>query len=183
MSWTSLVQAEWPEEFKRDFNIITCELSCATLLFSLVILKPSGTFEFDPSNRYIRKSSNEILAVQDRFPNRFNRGPRRPDPCHTQPVRNSTDILYYFLFVNNYLKERKKIILSMNAASVNLFIYKVNWKLLYSLKSFKCIALTKHFSVLFLLGYGFSSCVPLVLFFLLGWFLRCEVSGCTAVVS
>ena len=45
----------------------------------------------EPSNRSIKslykKSSNEILAVQDRFPNRFNRGPWCPDPCHTQPVR------------------------------------------------------------------------------------------------
>ena len=37
--------AEWPVEFKRDFNIITRELSHATLLFSLVIIEPSGTFE------------------------------------------------------------------------------------------------------------------------------------------
>ena len=43
-----------------------------------------GNLRIDPSNRYIRKGSSEILAVQDRFPNRFNRGPRRPDPCYTQ---------------------------------------------------------------------------------------------------
>ena len=45
MSQTSLVQAEWPVEFKRDFNIIKRELSRATLLFSLVFIEPSGTFD------------------------------------------------------------------------------------------------------------------------------------------
>ena len=45
MSRTSLVQEEWPVEFKRDFNIITRELSRATLLFSQVIIEPSETFE------------------------------------------------------------------------------------------------------------------------------------------
>ena len=40
MSRSSLVQAEQPVEFKRDFNIITRELSRATLLFSLVIIEP-----------------------------------------------------------------------------------------------------------------------------------------------
>ena len=44
-SRTSLVLAEWFVEFKHDFNIITRELSRATLLFSLVIIEPSGTFE------------------------------------------------------------------------------------------------------------------------------------------
>ena len=33
MSRTSLVQAEWPVAFKRDFNIITRELSRVALLF------------------------------------------------------------------------------------------------------------------------------------------------------
>ena len=39
------LRAERPVEFKRDFHIITHELSHATLLFSLVITEPSGTFE------------------------------------------------------------------------------------------------------------------------------------------
>ena len=87
MSWTSLVQAEWPVESKRDFNIITC--------YTTVFTGDHWAFRnlwIDPSNHYIRKPSSEILAVQDRFPNRFNRGPRCPDPCHTQPVSNSTDM-------------------------------------------------------------------------------------------
>ena len=42
MSWASLVRAEWPVEFKRDFNIITRELSRAALLFSLVIIELSN---------------------------------------------------------------------------------------------------------------------------------------------
>ena len=45
MSRTSLVQVEWPVEFKCDFNIIIREVLRATLLFSLVIIEPSGTFE------------------------------------------------------------------------------------------------------------------------------------------
>ena len=36
----------------------------------------------DPSNCYISNPSSEILAVQDRFPDRFNRGLRRSDLCH-----------------------------------------------------------------------------------------------------
>ena len=72
MSRTSLVQAEWPVEFNRDFNIITRELSRATLLFSLVIIELSRTIK-----SLYKKSSNEILAVQDRFLNRFNRDPWR----------------------------------------------------------------------------------------------------------
>ena len=52
ISWTSLMQAEWPVEFTRDFNIITCELSCATLLFSLVIIEPLGTFEWSIKSLY-----------------------------------------------------------------------------------------------------------------------------------
>ena len=46
MSQTALMQAEWPVEFKRYFNIITRELSRATLLCSLVIIEPLGTFEW-----------------------------------------------------------------------------------------------------------------------------------------
>ena len=45
ISRSSLVQAEWPVEFQRDFNIIKRKLSRATLLFSWVIIEPSGTFE------------------------------------------------------------------------------------------------------------------------------------------
>ena len=51
-----------------------------------------GNLRIDPSNRYIRKSSNEILAVQGRFPNSFNRSSWHSDPCHTQPVSKSTDM-------------------------------------------------------------------------------------------
>ena len=84
MSRTSLMQAEWPVEFKRDFKIIT---RCTTVLTG-----DHRTFRnlwIDPSNRYIRKSSSEILAVQNRFPNRFNRGPRCPKPCHTPACQQS----------------------------------------------------------------------------------------------
>ena len=42
MSRASLVRAEWPVEFKWDFNIITRELSRAAQLFSLVIIEPSN---------------------------------------------------------------------------------------------------------------------------------------------
>ena len=48
-----------------------------------------GNLRIDPSNRYIRKSSNKILAVQDRFPNRLNRGPQRPNPCHIPACQQS----------------------------------------------------------------------------------------------
>ena len=48
-----------------------------------------GNLRIDPSNRYIRKSSNEILTVQDRFPNWFNRGVRCPDQCHTSACQQS----------------------------------------------------------------------------------------------
>ena len=87
MSWTSLVPAEWPVEFKRDFNKV--------MYYTTVFTGDHRTFRnlrIDPSNHYIRKSSNEILAVQGRFPNWFNRGPQHADPCHTQPVSNPTDI-------------------------------------------------------------------------------------------
>ena len=80
---TSLVEAEWPVEFKRDFNIITRELSRAALLFSLVIIEPS---KWSIKSLY-KKSSNEILWVQGRFLNRFNRGPWHPDPYRIQPCQ------------------------------------------------------------------------------------------------
>ena len=87
MSRTSLVQAEWPVEFRCDFDIITHKLSRATLLFSLV-----WPLRIDPSNRYIRNQVTRFWAVQIRFLNRFNRGPWHPDPCHTQPVSNTNDM-------------------------------------------------------------------------------------------
>ena len=88
MSRTSLVQAERPVEFKRDFNIITRNFHVLHYCFT----GDHWTFRnlrIDPSNRYIRKSSNEIWAVQDRFPNRFNGGARRLDPCHTPSCQQS----------------------------------------------------------------------------------------------
>ena len=89
MSRTSLVQAEWPVEFKRDFNVITREPSNATLLFSLVIIEPSN---WSIKSVYKRNQVTIFWGVQGRFLNRFNRGPWRPDPWHTQPVSNSTDM-------------------------------------------------------------------------------------------
>ena len=71
MSRTLHVQAEWPVAFKRDFNIITRELSRPALLFSLVIIKPSNW----SIKLLYKKSSNEILAVQGSFLNRFNDTP------------------------------------------------------------------------------------------------------------
>ena len=44
-------------------------MCCTTV--PLVSIEPSGTFELIPSNLYIRKSSSEILGVQDRFSNWF----------------------------------------------------------------------------------------------------------------
>ena len=93
MSRTSLVQAELPVDFKRDFNIITRELSRVALLF------PGdhwtfGNLRIDPSNCYIRKSSSKILAVQDRFSNRFQQRCPPPDPCHNTACHNNpTDMI------------------------------------------------------------------------------------------
>ena len=85
MSRTSHVQAEWPVEFKRDFNVITPELSRVTL-------SSFWNLRIDPSNRYIRNQGAGFWAVQGRFLNRFNRGPWHRHPCHIKPVNITTDM-------------------------------------------------------------------------------------------
>ena len=50
--------------------------------------------QIDPSNRYIRKSSNKFLAFQGRFPNRFNRGPWRP--THVIPSLSAIRLIWKY---------------------------------------------------------------------------------------
>ena len=73
------MRTEWPVEFKRDFNIITHELSRATLLFSHV--SPSL---LEPSNRSIKslykKSSNVILGSSRQFSKQVQERSRTPWP-------------------------------------------------------------------------------------------------------
>ena len=86
MSRTWCVRAEWPVEFKRDFNIITHELSRASLLFSLVspnLLEPSN-WSIKP---LYKKSSNEILGSSRQFSKQVRQRSRTPRPVHTQPVK------------------------------------------------------------------------------------------------
>ena len=55
MSRTSLVQKEWPVEFRCDFNIITRGLSRASLLFDLWSLNLR-----EPSNWSIKSQVNQV---------------------------------------------------------------------------------------------------------------------------
>ena len=93
MSRTSLVQTEWPVEFKRDLNINTRELSRVALLFHWWASNLREPSNWSIKSRY-KKSSSEILRVQDRFSNRFQQRCTLPDPCHNPACHsNPTDMI------------------------------------------------------------------------------------------
>ena len=75
---------------------MTCRIQawffmCYTIIFTGVH-QAFWNLRIDPSNCYIRNQVTRFWAVQGRFLNRFNRGPWHPDPCHTQPVSDTTDM-------------------------------------------------------------------------------------------
>ena len=74
--------------YNRAWNF-TC---CTTV--PQVSIEPSGNFKLIPSNRYIRTWSSEILAVQDRFSNRFQQRRTPHDACHSPACHsNPTDMI------------------------------------------------------------------------------------------
>ena len=83
MSRSKRVRAKWPVEFKRDFNIITHELS---LLFSLVSPSLLESSNWSIKSLY-KKSSNEILGSSRQVSKQVRQRSRTSRPVHNQPVK------------------------------------------------------------------------------------------------